>query len=163
MSVNFHRDESSRLVTLRLSGKVSRGEFLKYSALIDGIIAEHGTQRLLLVLHDFHGLAAAAFFEDLRFDFDHREDLERIAVVAEKGWQKGLARFFGEVNHGTLRLFDADVEDDAWDWVHEGLDSKTVIRHIASKPEWQVASSGMDRELLEDRFSCGHRHSSRSA
>ena len=105
MSVNFHQDESNRLVTLRLSGKVSRSEFLTYSSLIDGVIAEHGKLRLLLVLQDFHGLAAAAFFEDLRFEFRHRADLERVAVVAEKGWQKGLAKFFGALNHGTLKVF----------------------------------------------------------
>jgi predicted metal-dependent HD superfamily phosphohydrolase len=157
MSVNFHCDEATHIITLRVSGKVSRREFMHYSSLVDALIAEHGTLRLLVILKEFQGLSAAAFFEDLRFDFRHRDDLERVAVVAEKRWQKGLARFFGTLNHGTLRVFDADVEDDAWDWVHEAIPAGTVLSSASLESSWDKrvfdAQHGfVDNTLGDERF-----------
>jgi hypothetical protein len=120
MSINFHFDEGSRLVTLRISGSVTRDMFLHYSSLVEDLIAEHGRVRLLLVMHDF-SMSPAAFFEDLKFDVRHRNDLERVGVVVERRWQKVMAGLFSSFNRADFRVFDASDEDAAWDWVHEGV------------------------------------------
>ncbi len=120
MSINFHFDEGSKLVTLRISGKVSRDMFLHYSSLVEDLIAEHGRVRLLLVMHDF-SMSPAAFFEDLKFDIRHRSDVERVAVVVERRWQKVMVKLFSSFSHADFRVFDAADEENAWDFVHEGL------------------------------------------
>ncbi len=133
MSINFHFDEGSKLVTLRISGKVSRDTFLHYSSLVEDLIAEHGRVRLMLVMHDF-SMSPAAFFEDLKFDIRHRSDLERVSVVVERRWQKVMAKLFSSFSHADFRVFDASEEDAAWDFVHEGLmvGSGVVSEDVAS-------------------------------
>jgi stage II sporulation SpoAA-like protein len=44
--------------------------------------------RLLFVIRDFQGWRPDAAWEDFRVDREHGEQVERIAMVGEKKWQK---------------------------------------------------------------------------
>ena len=42
-------------------------------------------------MKDFHGWDAGALWEDIKFDLKHFSDIERVAMVGEKKWQKGMS------------------------------------------------------------------------
>jgi hypothetical protein len=47
--------------------------------------------RILFIMDDFHGWTAGAMWEDTKFDLKHWKDIERLAIVGETKWEKGMA------------------------------------------------------------------------
>ena len=131
MATNFHFDEQSGLITLRMTGTVSREMFTDYSALINDIINDCGQVRLLLVMQDFT-MVPNAFFDDLQFSLSRQEGVERVGVVVEHRWHRMMSDFFGSLTRSAVCVFDADQEEQAWDWVHEGLMAHASVRSSAS-------------------------------
>ena len=74
---------------------------------------------ILKQMHDFHGWSAGALWEDLKFDVHYFRDIERLAMVGEKKWQKGMSKFCKPFTTATIRYFDRSQEDEARTWVKE--------------------------------------------
>jgi len=143
MATNFHFDEQSGLITLRITGTVSREVFTDYSALINDIITDYGQVRLLLVMHDFT-MTPTAFFDDLQFGLNRQEGVDRVAVVVGHRWQRMMTDFFSSLSHAAVCVFDADQEDQAWDWVHEGIMAHSTVAHRSSSRSSSSSSSDTD-------------------
>jgi hypothetical protein len=80
-------------------------------------LKQHGKLRILFVMHDFHGWDAGALWEDVKFDLRHFRDIERLAVVGEAGWEKGMAAFCRPFTTASIRYFDQSEIDKAREWV----------------------------------------------
>ena len=68
---------------VKVSGKLTKEVYEAFAPVVDGQIQEHGKVRILFEMHDFHGWTAGALWEDLKFDFNHWKDIERLAIVGE--------------------------------------------------------------------------------
>ena len=66
---------------------------------------------------NFHGWSVGALWEDLKFDVRHFSDIERLAMVGEKKWQKGMSRFCRLFTTATIRYFEHDNLKAARQWV----------------------------------------------
>jgi hypothetical protein len=55
---------------------------------IEGMIHKHGKVRILLEMHDFHGWDTSALWEDIKFDWKHYSDIEKIAMVGNSKWSR---------------------------------------------------------------------------
>ena len=75
--------------------------------------------RLLAVLHNFEGWTAGALWEDTKFTAKHFNDIERLAVVGEPRWQKGVTVFVKPFTSADVRYFDMQEIDRARQWVRE--------------------------------------------
>ena len=73
---------SGKLLHVRVSGKLTKESYETFTPLVDQLITEHGKLRVLFEMHDFHGWTAGAMWEDIKFDFKHWKDVERLAFVA---------------------------------------------------------------------------------
>ncbi|MCK4846227.1 MAG: STAS/SEC14 domain-containing protein, partial [Deltaproteobacteria bacterium] len=49
----------------------------------------------------------------------HHGDLERMALVGEKKWEKWMASFTKPFTKAEVRYFDASEVDQAWEWLRE--------------------------------------------
>ena len=70
-------------------------------------------------LHDFRGWTVGALWEDTKFAARHFNDLERLAVVGEKKWEKGLAFFAKPFTTAAVRYFDMTEREKARAWIRE--------------------------------------------
>jgi len=113
-------DESQQVfMTIRLSDKLTKADYEHFVPLVEKRIAEHGKLRLLVEMRDFHGWEMAALWEDIKFDAKHWRDIERLALVGESRWEKGMATFCKPFTTATIRYFDIEVEDEARQWLEE--------------------------------------------
>jgi len=111
-------DESQqRFMTIHLSNKLAKEDYQHFVPLVEKRIAEHGKLRLLVEMHDFHGWEMAALWEDIKFDAKHWRDIERLALVGESKWEKGMATFCKPFTAATIRYFDIQAEDEARKWL----------------------------------------------
>src|SRR5947209_2498821 len=79
--------------------------------------AEQGKLRILMIMRDFHGWTAGALWEDMKFEFKHWRDIEKLAMVGEAKWEKGMATFCKPFTNAKIRYFDHTQLEEARKWI----------------------------------------------
>jgi SpoIIAA-like len=106
-----------RVLEVRVTGKLTKEAYQKFVPAVDAQIKQYGKLRILFIMLDFHGWTAGAMWEDLKFDLKHWKDIERLAIVGDKKWEKGMAAFCKPFTKATIRYFDAAQIEEARQWL----------------------------------------------
>jgi hypothetical protein len=109
--------EGSNILSVKASGKLTKENYEEFGPKVEALIHQHGKIRVLIELEDFHGWSAGALWEDIKFDVKHFRDIERLALVGEKKWEKGMATFCKPFTTAEVRYFDRAQVDDAREWI----------------------------------------------
>lgn len=119
MSVDFNLDEigGHKVLIVRASNKLSKEDYEHFVPEVERLIKQEGKIRLLFEMHDFHGWEAGALWEDIKFDYKHFADIERLALVGEKKWEEWMATFCKPFTRAQIRYFDHSQEQDARSWI----------------------------------------------
>jgi hypothetical protein len=72
---------------------------------------------MLFEMTDFHGWEAAALWDDMKFDLKHLSDIERLAVLGDKQWEKGMSVFCRPFTAAKIRHFDRAAIEEARTWL----------------------------------------------
>lgn len=121
MPVTVQEISGGRVVHVSMSGKLTADDYKHFVPELKKQIKAHGKVRILVEMHDFHGWEVAALWEDMKFDFKHFKDIERIAMVGEKKWEHGMAVFCKPFTIAKIRYFDKAEAAAAQVWIEEGL------------------------------------------
>jgi hypothetical protein len=113
---------TDNLLEVHLTGKLTKEFYEKLAPAVEKQIAEHGKLRILMIMHDFHGWTAGALWEDIKFEFKHWRDIEKLAMVGEAKWEKGMATFCKPFTKAKIRYFDLTQLEEARKWI--ALDEK---------------------------------------
>ncbi len=105
------------IVDVHVTGRLSEEDYDRFVPELDRLIREHGKISVLFQMTDFHGWNAGALWQDLKFDLRHFADIERLAMVGEKRWQKGMSVFCRPFTTAKIRYFDHSAADAALAWV----------------------------------------------
>jgi hypothetical protein len=117
------------ILEIRVEGKLDAKDYESFVPQIESLIKKEKI-RMLVELVDFHGWSAGALWEDTKFAARHFNDIDRIAIVGNTNWEKGMAVFCKPFTMATIRYFDsADIES-AKTWI---LQSAEVETDYASK------------------------------
>jgi hypothetical protein len=106
-----------KILEVRVSGKLTRSDYKKFLPDVERLIREGGKMRLLLVMHDFHGWNGGALWEDIKFDIRHFSDIDRLAIVGEKTWEKWMAAFCRPFTTARVVYFDHAQMQEARQWL----------------------------------------------
>jgi stage II sporulation SpoAA-like protein len=109
--------EQGNLIRVDVSGKLTRKDYQQLIAAWDALISREGSMRMLLVMQDFHGWEVGAAWDDLRFGMKHVSQIERVAMVGEKFWQKCLAKVGALIMTEKVKYFDSTDLAAAGQWV----------------------------------------------
>lgn len=118
-SVELTADSATNVLKVRVSGKLTKEDYELFVPEVEKWIKEHGKVRILFDMHDFHGWTAGAVWEDIKFDLKHFKDIERLAMVGESAWEKGMSVFCRPFTTAKIRYFDRSEEDKALEWILE--------------------------------------------
>jgi hypothetical protein len=119
MPVQIKRENSGKLVTVQVSGKLTKADYENCVPEFEQLIRAHGKLRLLIEINDFQGWEPVALWDEIKLDIKHFSDIERIAVVGEKKWEHGLETFYKPFSKATIRYFDRANAAEAWKWLRE--------------------------------------------
>jgi hypothetical protein len=119
MSVTLEELRKNNSVEVHASGKLHKTDYDRFVPLMEKIIREQGKARVLFVMDDFHGWDGEAFWEDVKFDVRHFNDLKRIAFVGDKKWEKWMAKFCGPFTSAKVRYFPLEKQEEARRWLIE--------------------------------------------
>ena len=110
-------DVSGNVLTVKVSGKLTREDYERFVPQTEQMIAEHGKIRVLFEMHDFHGWKLSALWEDMKFDLHHFSHIERLAFVGEKKWEEWMSRFCRPFTSAEIRYFDRADAEEAGNWI----------------------------------------------
>lgn len=106
-----------KIVEIHAMGKLEKEDYEQFGPEVERLIRQHGKIRMLLYLHDFNGWTAGALWEDIKFDWKHFSDIERLAIVGESKWQEGMATFCKPFTTAEVKYFNHDQLADARQWI----------------------------------------------
>jgi len=117
MAIQLNEKNTTNVLAVRVSGKLAREDYDGLVPEFERLLKEHGKLRILLEMEDFHGWKACALWEDLKFDFKHFTHIEKVAMVGDKKWEKGMSIFCKPFTTAKIRYFDRADMDAARAWI----------------------------------------------
>jgi hypothetical protein len=119
MSFELTETMDGKVIEVTVSGKLTKEAYHDFVPATEEAIRRHGKVRILFVMHDFHGWDMGAMWEDFKFDLKHFSHIERLAIVGETKWEKGMSYFCRPFTTASIKYFDHTDLDRARDWIQE--------------------------------------------
>ena len=110
-----------RVMEVTATGKLEKEDYEMFVPAAEQLIEEIGKIRVLFVTQDFHGWTAGAPWEDIKFHLKHFNHIERLAIVGETQWERGMAAFCRPFTTAKMKYFDVSQIGEARDWIAEDL------------------------------------------
>ena len=79
---------AGKVLGFKMSGKLHDEDYQFFVPVVEAAIKAQGKVRLLAHFEDFHGWDLHALWDDTKFATRHCADVERIALVGDKQWEK---------------------------------------------------------------------------
>ena len=118
MATHLTVTNEGRILEVHVSGKLTHGDYEQFVPAFERLVKRHGKIRVLFEMADFHGWDAGALWDDIKFDVKHFGDIERMAMLGDKAWEKGMSTFCRPFTTATIRYFDHTAIEDARAWLH---------------------------------------------
>jgi hypothetical protein len=113
-------DVSEGLLTIKITGKLKRSELDRAQQSAIEIIQKQGKVRFLVIAEDFQGWDNRGDWDDLSFQMQYDEYIEKIAIVGEKKWEDLAFAFVGKgLRPVTIEYFIPPDLGRARAWVTE--------------------------------------------
>ena len=117
MPIKFTEKNGGKVLEVQVTGKLEHGDYEHFVPEFERLVKPHGKLRLLFNMVDFHGWEAAALWDDIKFDLKHFKDIQRLALVGNKTWEKWMAGFCKPFTTAEVRFFDPTQYAEARIWL----------------------------------------------
>ncbi len=119
MPVQIEEPQQGNVAIVKVNGRLDGKDYDIFVPVIESMIQKHGKIRIVLEMHDFHGWDAAALWDDIKFDWKHYSDIDRIAMVGNSKWEQGMAAFCRPFTRAKVRYFAELERELALSWITE--------------------------------------------
>jgi hypothetical protein len=99
----------------RVSGDVTKADYDVLTSAVESAVEAHGSVRVLLDLTDLHSEKAEAWGADLHFGRELHDEIERMAIVGDRTWQRWLTHLARPFYAKDAQFFEN--QPDAWAWL----------------------------------------------
>jgi len=120
MAAGLTQKKEGRVLEVAVSGKLAHADYERFVPEFERLVKQHGKIRVLFEMNDFHGWEAGALWDDVKFDLKHFSDIERLAIVGDERWERGMSAFCRPFTTATIRYFDHGAIEDAREWLTSG-------------------------------------------
>jgi hypothetical protein len=117
-------ESGGKIIWVRASGMLTDQDYREvFIPRLESVLKEHGKARLLFHAdYDFAGWSIMGLWEDLKVDWRHKDDLEKMAVVAAPRWVDAATKIIARFMQGEVRFFLREQLAEAWEWIQEEED-----------------------------------------
>jgi hypothetical protein len=122
VAIELHEEAGGKLLIISVTAKLTREDYKSFVPKVEELILKFGKIRLVFEMRDFHGWEAGALWEDIKFDIRHFSDIELLALVGDKKWEKGMSIFCKPFTKAQIKYFDLTEMYKAYEWIRAGLE-----------------------------------------
>lgn len=97
--------------------QISEEELQEILDEMEAVIREEGEVRIVVYIPTFPSFEISALDDDLRFWFQHGDELERYAIVGDDRLVEWATELGDRIVGTEIRYFKEDDINDAWEWV----------------------------------------------
>jgi hypothetical protein len=119
MAIQLTEKNSGKILEVRVSGKLAHEDYQHFVPEFERLVKTNGKIRVLFEMADFHGWEGGALWDDIKFDLKHFSDVERLAMVGDKKWEKGMSVFCKPFTTAKICYFDRAAIADARAWLEQ--------------------------------------------
>ena len=119
MAIQLTEKNGGKVLEVQVSGKLVHEDYKQFVPEFERLVKENGKIRVLFEMADFHGWEGAALWDDIKFDLKHFSDIERLALVGDKRWEKGMSVFCKPFTTAKIRYFDRAAFSEARAWLEQ--------------------------------------------
>ena len=117
MTIALIENAEARSLEVKISGKLSAEDYEALEPGVEKLIGDSGKIKILFIMSDFRGWDLGAVWEDIKFATKHCRDIEKVAMVGEKTWEKWMATICKPFTLSSIKYFDAGEEEAASAWL----------------------------------------------
>jgi hypothetical protein len=110
---------TGKILGFKMTGKLHDEDYKHFVPIVEDAMKAHGKVRLLAHFEDFHGWDLHALWDDTTFATRHCADVERVALVGDKQWEKWMAAVCKPFTTARIKYFDVKDIETAWQWLEE--------------------------------------------
>lgn len=100
-------------------GKLEDEDYDRIIPILQEKVRSFGKIRWYFEMRDFKGWTLSAMWKDLKIDFKNRDNLERIAMVGDRKWEKELTQLMKPFTDAQIKFFEAGEREEAKHWIRE--------------------------------------------
>ena len=119
MAIQLTEKNGGKILEVRVSGKLVHEDYQHFVPEFERLVKQNGKIRVLFEMADFHGWGAGALWDDIKFAPNHFSDIERLAMVGDKQWEKGMSVFCKPFTTAKVRYFDCATIAEARAWLDQ--------------------------------------------
>jgi hypothetical protein len=120
MPIQLNEENGGKILAVHVSGKLAKTDYEHFVPEFEQLVRQHGKLRVLFDTTSFHGWEGSALRDEINFDLDHFFDIERLAMVGDKKWEKIMSIFCKPFTTATIRYFDHTELTEARKWLNAG-------------------------------------------
>lgn len=99
--------------------KLTDEDYNKIIPFLQEKIRAFGKIRWYFEMQDFDGWSLSAMWRDAKFDFEHNENMDKIAMVGSDKWEKGLTQLMKPFAKADIKFFELKEKETAKTWIKE--------------------------------------------
>ena len=108
-----------KIVFLTFREKLTKSDYALFVPQLENLMEKEGAIRVLVEFQHFQGWTIGALWEDTKFGAKHFNDIDRLAIVGDRQWEKHLATFIKPFTKATVRYYDKTEKEEAKNWLRE--------------------------------------------
>lgn len=116
--LNIDNLNENRVLTITASGKLTEEDYNALLPELEKLLNRHGTIHFFIQLKNFSGFETGALLEDIKFDYGHKDQYGKTAIVGDKKWEEWGTKFSSLFFDFEMRFFYNEQKDEAWNWVN---------------------------------------------
>jgi hypothetical protein len=117
MSILFKEEKDGKIFLIRIEGKLVKADYERFVPEFDRLVKLNGKLRVLIDITNFLGWKDGSLWDEFKFDVKHFSDIERLAVVGDKKWEKVMTAFCQPFTLAEVRYFEVIDTEDAHKWL----------------------------------------------
>jgi len=154
--IQFLPVNDGNTIAIRVTGKLTHEDYQNFLPKLEEQIKQLDKVSLLIELDNFKGWELKAIKDDVEFILKHAEDIERVAIVGDKAWERWMAAMVKPfVLFADVKYFNREDLQKAWDWLREPeklQQSAEVIlpyKSIVASVDFSLASKRATKRAIE--------------
>ena len=117
MALQLNTESDGKLLVVHLNGKLHKEDYVHFVPAFEEAVKKFGKLRILMEMYDFRGWDIGGLWQDIKFDLKHFNDIERLAMVGEKKWEKWMATFCKPFTTASIKYFPEGQAAEARTWL----------------------------------------------
>ena len=110
-------ETEGNVVATRASGKLQKSDYDIILPVLQEKEKEYKKISWYFEMEDFEGWDLTAAWRDLKFDFKHANQLEKIAMVGAKDWEEKLTKLMKPFTSAEVKFFNSNEKEIAKKWI----------------------------------------------